>query len=245
MTGKLKWEKVKIAEDELSELWREAAKVENLEQATEAAHESQIDKFWPYIEALANGCDEALEENGFPPAAQLVRHDGAGKWWRHPPDAPQRPPAGETWKFTRGQALAQEFSNDFSEAWYAGRVGWKCRLALEHFQKGDAGTPHLFSLIFEIATLRNDWRWRGNKPSIITGRKQRETLATHRGTAHAKQQKGVLERRAAIGTLLLEVNRNLTGGALEETLRKRLLSRFEIDVSRRTIRRDLSEIKRP
>ena len=246
MTDKLEWKKVKVAEDELSELWQQTAKIETSEQLAEAATQSQRDIFWPQIEALADSCDEVLLENGFPPAAQLVRHDGAGKWWFHPPDAPENPPPGETWNFTRGNTFAQEFAAGFSDPWYAGRIGLKCRLALEHFRKGDSGKPFLFNMIFEIASLRTDWRWRrGNKPSILTGRKQRKTLATHRGTAHAKQRKGVKERREAIATLLREMNRPLTGGALEQHLCKRLLDRFEIDAKPRTIRRDLSEIRRP
>ena len=245
MTDKLEWEKVKVAEDELSELWQQKAKIETSEQLAEAARQSQRDNFWPQIEALADSCDEVLLENGFPPAARLVRHDGAGKWWFHPPDAPANPPTGETWKFTLGKALAQEFAGDFSDPWYAGRIGFKCRLALEHFRKGDSGESFLFNMIFEIASLRTDWRWRrGNKPSILIGRKQRKTLDDWRGTAHAKQRKGVKARREAIATLLREMNRPLTGGALEETLRKRLLDRFKIKASLRTIRRDLSEITR-
>lgn len=169
--NELDWKKTQVAEDELSILWKRTAQIANSEQASEAARQTQLDNFWPQIEALADRCDEVLQEHGFPPAAEMVRHDGAGKWWRHPLDAPKRQPIGETWKFMPGYALAQEFSDDLSEAWYAGRIGFKSRLALEHFRKGDSGTPHLFSLIFEIATLRTDWRWRrGNKPSIITGR---------------------------------------------------------------------------
>ena len=167
----LQFQKVKVAEDEISILWKETARIENSEQAAEAARQSQLDNFWPQIEAMADRCDEILLKHGFPRAAQMVRHDGAGKWWPHPPDSPKAPPAGETWKFTRGSALAQEFAPDFSDAWYAGRIGFQCRLALEHFREGDAGEPFLFSKVFVIATLRNDWQWRsGHKPSILTGR---------------------------------------------------------------------------
>ena len=243
--NELTWEKHKVAEDELSVLWQQTAKIETAEQASEAAKESQRDIFWPQIEALADFCDKVLLENGFPRAAQLVRHDGAGKWWLHPPDAPKNPPTGETWKFTRGNALAQEFAADFSDSWYAGRLGLKCRLALEHFRKGDSGKPFLFNMIFEIASLRTDWRWRrGNKPSILTGRKQRKTLAAHRGTAHAKQREEIEARRDAISNLLHESKRNISGGALERYLEKRLLERFAIKASLRTIRRDLAELSK-
>ena len=80
--------------------------------------------------------------------------------------------------------------------------------------------------------------------NTVTGSKQNKVLADHRGTAHAKQRKGVQARRDAISTLLRESNRNLTGGALEQYLCKRLLDRFGIKASPRTIRRDLSEIPR-
>ena len=82
-------------------------------------------------------------------------------------------------------------------------------------------------------------------PVRKTGAKQRKTLASHRGTAHANQREGMEARRGAIATLLREMNRNLTGGALEKYLCKRLLDRFGIKASLRTIRRDLSEISRP
>lgn len=241
--NELTWEKHKVAEDELSALWKQTAKIDTAEQAAEAARQSQRDTFWPKIAALAKFCDEVLLENGFPRAAQLVRHDGAGKWWLHSSDAPKSPPTGETWKFTRGTALAQEFAADFSDSWYAGRLGFKCRLALEHFHKGDSGKPFLFDMIFEIASLNTDWRWRrGNKPSILTGRKQRKTLANHRGAAHAKQREGIKARREAISKLLRESKRNITGGALERYLEKKLMECFAIKASLRTIRRDLAEL---
>jgi hypothetical protein len=173
--SKLTWEWIKDAEDEISILWRQTAKIETSEQASEAARQSQIDFFWPQIEALANFCDEILQKHGFPHAFQLVRHDCAGKWWPHPVDAPRLPPTGETWNLTRGAALSAEYSANFSDAWYAGRIGIRCRLALEHYRKGDAGKPFLFAKIFEIATLRNDWRWRrSHKPSILTGQPVRK-----------------------------------------------------------------------
>lgn len=171
----LEWRKTKVAEDELSVLWRQTARIASSEQAEEAARQTQVDHFWPQIEALADFCDEVLVEHSFPKAAQYVRHDGEGNWWELSPDHPKRPPTGEIWKFTLGKALAQEFSDDFSDPWYAGRIGFECRLALEHFHKGDAGKPFLFTKIFEIATLRADWKWRrGHKPSILTGRSVRK-----------------------------------------------------------------------
>lgn len=209
----LAWEKVKVAEDELSELWKSTAKIENQEQAKQAALASQADSFWPFIEELANRCDEILQESGFPPSAAMVRHDGAGKWWFHPSDATKHIPKGETWKFTLGQSLAQEFADDFSDAWYAGRIGFKCRIALEHFRKGDAGEPFLFSMLFEIATLRTDWRWRrGNKPSIITGREVRKGSKLG-GEMRSKKFAPETEKRLAEIRRLLGQGHTLRGAA--------------------------------
>jgi hypothetical protein len=91
-----------------------------------------------------------------------------------------------------------------------------------------------------LGRLLAEYEWRqAFKPSILTGRKQRRTLAAHRGAAHAKQRQAVQERRAAIETLLREA-----GGALVEALRKRLRGQFGIEASPRTIRRDISSIRR-
>jgi hypothetical protein len=163
--GQLVWDKKKLAEDELSILWQETAKVETSEQAAQADLAMQQDDFWQKIESLADECDAILTENKFPRAYQTVRHDGAGDWWLHPTDAPKAPPSGETWKFINGGAFAQENASDLSELWYAGRLGLKCRLALEHYRKANTGEPFLYLKIFEIATLRTNWRWwRSHKP---------------------------------------------------------------------------------
>ena len=166
--GGLKWEAVKVAEDEISELWKTTAKIETAEQAELAALRTQQDNFWPQIEALANECDALLRGLGFPDAAQRVLHLGDGEW--------KELPTFEEFKKTGGQVvdgrwLAENYSQGFSDPWYAGRIGFRCRIALEHFRKGDSGKPFLFSQIFEISSLRTDWRWRsGHKPSILTGK---------------------------------------------------------------------------
>ena len=242
MSGRLVWEKEKVTEDELSTLWRNVAKITTAEHAEQAALETHRDTFWPQIEALANRCDEILTEHGFPHAAELVRHDGAGKWWRHPPDTPKRPPTGETWKFTRSEALAQEYSPGFSDPWYAARIGFQCRLVLEHFRKGDAGAPFLLSMIFEIATLKKDWQWRrGQKPSILTGRKQRGHLTDLRDTQNRSTKALVATRREAIAEMINETS--LTGGALTAWLEKMLFDRHGIKASPRTIRGDRKALR--
>jgi hypothetical protein len=238
----LNWNKEKVAEDELSVLWKLTAKIETSDQAFEAARQTQTDNFWPHIETWANSCDETLAKHGFPHASEMVRHDGAGNWWRHPPDLPMSPPLGETWNFTRGEALAQEFSDDFSDPWYAGKLGFKCRIALEIYRNDDASKALLFEKVFEIATLGNDWKWRKvQKPSILTGRKQRKVLATGRNVANSNRQQDVSVRRAEI--LRMKRETNLSGGALQKYLQRRLFNEAEISASTRNIRRDLAALK--
>lgn len=242
MNDKLKWEKVKVAEDEITTRWQERAEIEDYEQLDEAARLSQTDRFWPMIEALADLCDKILSENDFPNAAESVRHDGEGNWWRHPPDAPKRPPPSETWRFTYGCDLARNYAGDFSDAWYAGEIGLKCRIALEKHRKGHAGEPWLLSQIFAIATLRSDWLWRRqHKPQILTGRKIRKGLDERRIAKNAEQRELMEDRRRNIELLLLQTGRS--GGALEDYLICELRKRGHETLSRRTIRRDLKALR--
>ncbi len=237
----LTWQRETVAEDELSRLERSFAVIETDAQMDAALRLNNMDYFWPKITALADECDEILQENGFPPAGRTVRHDGAGNWWLHPTDAPKLPPTGETWNFTNGAALAQA-SRDFSDPWYAGRIGLQCRLALEHNAKGDAGKPFLFAMIFQIATLRADWKWRrGNKPSILTGRKQRKALSALRETQNRAAKGEAARRRMLVADLMQETR--LTGGALDAWLVRQLAERHGIEASLRTIRADRAAIR--
>jgi len=130
----------------------------------------------------------------------------------------------------------------FSELFYAGLIGESCWNFLTYHRLNDPN-PVMLAQAVELGRLSADYEWRRHyKPSILTGRKQRKTLADHRGRANEKQREGVLVRREAIVTLLRETNRNLTGGALGRFLCKRLMDRFGIKASLRTIRRDLSQI---
>ena len=243
MNDKPKWQKEMVAEDEISTLWKKTARPENSQQFVEAVTESQSDEFWKRIEALACECDEILRQQGFPDAAEMVLHDGAGNWWRRSEDTPAKPAAGERWLFTSGSAIAQEFAPDFSDPWYAGRLGKQCRDALKHRGQPNASTPFLLAKVWAIATLNTDWIWRGaQKPSITTGNKQRKVLAEHRGAANSSKREAVEARRTAITGLIDETR--LTGGALEAHLQKKLQEFFEIEASLRTIRRDLKELLR-
>jgi hypothetical protein len=234
MISKLIWETEKVAEDELSSLSKNVAKIETAEQAEQAAAESQRDIFWPRIQALAAHCDEILTEKGFPGAARPVLHLGNGQWCDPPTPEELKKRGG---RIVRGEWLTRRFADDFSDEWYAGRLGFKCRLALEHFRIGDAGEPFLFDKVFEIASLHTDWRWRReHKPSILTGRKQRGHLAEVRDKQNRGAKARVEERRFAIASMLFETH--LTGGALNKWLKKQLLERYGFDISERTIRDD-------
>lgn len=238
----LHWKPVKVAEDEISVLYKSVAQIENRKQAELAFLETQNDNFWPEIEAFADRCDEILAAEGFPRAVQWVRHDPEGNWWNETPLTAKRPAEGVTHHFTRGGILAQKFAADFSDAWYAGKLGIMCRIALAHFQKGDSGKPFLFTMVHQIASLRTDWNWRREyKPPILTGRKQRKHLKDVRENRNRDAKAAVDVRREAIRGLLSETKRE--GGALTTWLQQQLKSRHHISVSLRTIRDDLKALR--
>ena len=174
------------------------------------------DDFWHSLEETLADCDEIMLRHGWD------RRAGNGRNF----------PCGRT-------------AEPFSELFYAGMIGESCWNFLTHHRPHDPN-PVMLAQAVALGRLLAEHEWRQSfKPSIVTGRKQRKTLAAHRGTAHASQRERLETRREAIAILLREMNRPLTGGALEETLRKRLLDRFKIKASLRTIRRDLSEITCP
>lgn len=165
------WETHTAAEDEISKFTIERAVLDTVEKAEAAAQLLQEDNFTRSIQHLADQCDKILADLGFPGAAEMVRHDGEGNWWRQPNDAPARPSPGETWMFIKGRELAKA-GKDFSDSWYAGEIGLKCRHLLEHLAKGDSGTPFVNLMIFRIASLNRDWDWRQKqKGHVIRGRK--------------------------------------------------------------------------
>lgn len=147
MSGKLKWQKVKVAEDELSTLWKDQAEINTEEQLREGLALMSQGSLWDDIEALAEKCDGILAEHGFPRASERVRHDGASKWWRHPDDAPKRPPSGERWEFTPGHKFTKANTLGFSDPWYAAQLGCRCRQALWLSRNGHSGKLILHELV--------------------------------------------------------------------------------------------------
>lgn len=235
---KLKWERHTAGEDEISRLTRETAEIETSEQAKEAAGLTAAGGFWDVIRAYVDECDAVLAEQGFPPAkGKMVGHDGAGNWW---PISSQDDPLPK--RFTPGYDFTQKTAPVFSDPWYAAEIGWRCRWALYHVERGASGKPFHYALLFEIASLRKDWQWRRrDKSHILTGRKKHKDLDESRDNANAKKKAAVKVRQAAIQALLTETNR--TGGSLEKHLKIQLETKYGISVDERTIRRDLKEIR--
>ena len=240
---KLDWQRSADVEDELSKRHTFTAKIETPEQAQAAALLSQQDEFWPRLEALAGQCDARLAQLGFPGADEMVAHDKAGKWWRvELADLDALRAQGRGFNLTRGANLAKA-GGDLSEAWYAGEIGFLCREALAHQDEGSTGEPFLLALIFQIATLRTDWRWRhGFKKKIITERKIAKGNQRRREGQNANAQKAVEKRRECIRSIVAKTT--LKGGALAQHIKKCLERHLELTVSVRTIRRDLAEINR-
>jgi hypothetical protein len=108
--------------------------------------------------------------------------------------------------------------------------------------RAELGRGHIDSARAHIAAADRDFLAVLHRldPVRKTGAKQRKVLADHRGTAHANQRERVEARQKAIASLLGETR--LTGGVLERHLQEKLLDRFEIEASPRTIRRDVKAI---
>lgn len=163
--------RTKIAEDELSILWEESQFLETDEQIRKAAEESACGDFWPLIESYADECDEVLAANGFPRPLQIVHDDGGGRWRPIFPNPQAARERGEQIKLISGHKLVRQYSDGFSDAWYAAHIGLECRLALDHWRKSDGKMAFLFEKIFQISAMRKDWIWRQrHKRNVIVGR---------------------------------------------------------------------------
>jgi len=235
----LVWEKEVVAKDELSTTYRQTAKIETDEQAEEAALRTQTDTFWPQIEAIVRECDEVLSELGWPGAHERVLHQGDGKWSSLPSLEELKKNGGQ---IVDGYWLTQRYTDDYSDPWYAGQIGSLCHKAIDLMRVHEPATPHIFSYIYQIASLRTDWKWRlGHKPSILTGKKQRKYLKDIRDSNNKSAKAKVSQRREYIRQLLPNTSR--TGGALDRWLVHELKSKFMVEVSGRTVRSDRAALK--
>ena len=161
-----------------------------------------------------------------------------GKWHRKEKEHWRPSP----WSQRYAAPWIQESATDFSKVWYAARIGWVCRLFLEHIKIGNSAKPHVHALAYEIGVLKNDANWRlQHKPSVLTGGKQRRNLAKLREDQNARAKTHVIERRGLIETLMQETQR--TGGALDNWLVQQLKERHSIQVSKRTVRGDRRAIR--
>ena len=238
--GGKRW--IDLGGDEITRWGRWEAEGEEFDLSPERIMSLLQSDFWSRIEAEAQQCDQILTQNGFPKSSQHIAYDGNGNWWDASDPASPKPEANTPGGWALGWAYAEKMSEPFSHVWYAACIAGEIYMIIDNRDSTDE--LHL-GRICQIGALAADWKWRRNhKPAILMGRKQRKTLDDWRGTAIANQREGMMARREAIAILLREMNRPLTGGALEKYLCKRLLERFEIKASLRTIRRDLSEITR-
>lgn len=225
-TKALDWTKETEASDELSAFTAKTANIETADHAAEAARLTQQDDFTPFLCSLADHCDRILSELGFPGAIEMVRHDGKGRWWRHPPNTPIVFVPGEKMLFARGYELAKA-KGDLSESWYAGELGLKCRLALEHLAKGDAGKPFLNTMIYQIGALRTDWAWRrGQKAHVLRGRKTLKAAHEGADARRATCEPDTMKRLDAMRQSLLE-NPGKTVSWAAKALFKRGLGKSE------------------
>ena len=212
-----------LASDELGRYVR-TSKPLKTDADWSAAEESTSGKdFWPEIERLADACDEVLKREGFPAAMEAVKRENED--------------GGKV--STLCFKYIEDTQDEISNVWYAAKIGYHCRVALMAEKRGEAGKPWLLNLVFHIATLQSDWRWRHNhKPSILTGRKTRSSLEEQRVRGNAAKTTNALARQELVKSLAEETN--CTSGALDQYLAKRLKENHNIVVSVRPVRRDRS-----
>ncbi|SPF81134.1 hypothetical protein [Pseudoprimorskyibacter insulae] len=233
----MKVEEVVLAEDELSQLKVTRHSEMTVDEIDALLSEGASRNFWDDLRAFADACDTVLQEKEWPAASAKVCIEQDGTWRLFAKSEACKAKFG--WKL--GSTYVQEMTKDFSDAWYAARIGLKCRLALEHLNKGDGGKPFFHSMMFEIGSLRTDWRWRrSRKKQIITGRKQRNVLSDLRDAQNRTAKQNVEWRRGLVRNLISETK--LTKGALSRWLQTQLKKRHDIEVSERTVRSDLKAL---
>lgn len=175
-------------------------------------HNSSEDDFWNDIERILEHCDKTMLELGWD------RKAGNGR------DFP-------------GDRTAQPYS----KLWYMGKIGLECWVLLG---KREQGGHNVWTLrqVLNLGTLLAEADWRLKyRPDILTGHKQRRTLAECRSRSNQGRKQTADARREAIRIMLEDTNAK--GGALEKYLKNRLLTELDVSVSKRTIRNDLMQIR--
>jgi hypothetical protein len=182
---------------------------------------------------LAGRCAGILTAAGFPDPFSWVHYDNAGRWW------PVGTPALGKFKGAAvGYAFAERLSRPLSDEWYAARIcGWV------HLSQVADNVDFKLRCSFAAGEMAADWRWRRTfKPDILTGKKQRHWLSEIRRRTNERATAKARKRRQLVAELALHTER--TGGALVAWLKRELAERG-LNVSDRTIRRDLQALQRP
>lgn len=133
-------------------------------------------------------------------------------------------------------------ADPYTEAWYAGQVGWRCALVLQTLNSGRPPNEMTMAHIMAIGAYSTEWEWRlSYRPAILTGAKQRRHLTELREGKNTAAKASVAERREAVAALMRETR--LTGGALDKWLIRQLEERHGIRVKARTIRDDRKALR--
>lgn len=168
--------------------------------------------FWNDIETILANCDAVMLRHGW------NRHEGNGR--NFPGDRTAEP---------------------FSELWYAGKIGFECWNLL-NWHRIHGPNEIALSDAMRLGQLLSEAEWRAAfKPTILTGKAQRNTLDEHRGKAIKNAQDKATARRVLIAELMQETK--LTGGALDKWLQRKLKELHDISVSERTIRADKAALQ--
>jgi hypothetical protein len=125
--------------------------------------------FWNDLETILANCDAVMLRHGW------NRHEGNGR--NFPGDRTAEP---------------------FSELWYAGKIGFECWNLL-NWHRVHGPNEIALSHAMRLGQLLSEAEWRAAfKPSILTGKAQRNTLSEHRGTAIKNAQDKAAARRKLV-----------------------------------------------
>lgn len=229
-----------LAEDEISKLVQERVTLKTMGEIKEALASSRNYDFWKHIREMADECDDLLVSGGYPKAWEPILCNSLGDWREFSGDFHE---AKNDWKLVRGADFVLDATKDFSKHWYAAQFGKKAGLALRHSKKNEGDLSGLFILVWELAQIAADWRWRAkHKKQIVTGKKQRAKLHDLREAKNQAAKMQAEERRMIVAELLAETS--LTGGSLDNWLSKQMKLRHGISFKPRTYREDRKILKR-